>query len=125
MILYQCYTSGRLNDWKEISLAEFKKKFPNKEPRFKDKFSLISQRNIDYYIDEFNVSEVFYDHLKDEFVYIIPGGQVREDVMHASRDSAIEFLNSFEGTVKLLIPVGNGNYHEKILEYGPKTKTKN
>lgn len=123
MKLYQCYTSNVLNDWKEISLSEFQKKFPNKEPKFKDKFYVLFDENRNYMYAEQIVSEVFYDHVNDVFVYIVPGGQFKENDLYETYEEILKYIKSFEGTTTLYVPVDeNNNVYNKIQCYGPETK---
>lgn len=113
MRLFQCYTTS-LNDWREISLLDFLKKFPDKRPKYEKKFFWLNEKTFEIY--ELYTTDVFYDHLNDKFVYISEIGKFEENSIYDSYESALNYLKSFEGNVKLLIPIPeSNNYIEKFL----------
>lgn len=113
MRLFQCYSTS-LNNWKEISVNDFLKKFPNKQPKYEKTFFWVNEKTLEIY--ELTTTDVFYDHLNDKFVYISEIGKFDEKSIYDSYENALQYLKSFEGNVKLLIPIlGSNNYIEKFL----------
>lgn len=93
--LYQCYKNTPNGLWNEISFNEFKKDI-NNYPKFLKDFWYVQMINNEYIIQQSPVVAIFYDHVKNIFLYMKYDGVIAEHNCFESSDDAMAAIKDLE-----------------------------
>lgn len=93
--LYQCYKNTPNGLWNEISFNEFKKDI-NNYPKFLKDFWYVQMINNEYIIQQSPVVAIFYDHVKNIFLYMKYDGVIAEHNCFESSDDAMVAIRNLE-----------------------------
>ena len=110
--LFQGYKGVSFGKFKEISLEEFKKDFPGKEPKFWNKPFYYAQRDgRDYIIRAAFPLVVIYNHADDEFLYMRADKSLFKERNGFATDAEVadkirELEKQREGTMYITHPNG-------------------